>query len=112
MDGYLEEAFARECITVYAEAQAMIQAMMELGPATLAEILGTMNIPEPIVPPNPNAINSNRPSDFLYFFIGILSLSIDFPFNSTNLIQHYILNIKFKLENVIIMNNLLAIWAI
>lgn len=60
-----EEVFASAYIIDDAEAQAKIQASIELGPAMLAAIPGTINIPEPIVPPKPKPTNSKSPSDFL-----------------------------------------------
>ena len=65
VEGYLEEVFASEYIIDDAEAQAKIQANIELGPAMPADIPGTMNIPESIFPPNPKPTSSKRPSDFL-----------------------------------------------
>ena len=52
-------------MTQDAEIEAKILAIIELGPAIPAAIPGTMNIPEPIVPPRPKLVSSNRPSDFL-----------------------------------------------
>ena len=49
-----------------ADAKAKSQANIELGPAIPATMPGTMNIPEPIVPPIPKLTSSNNPSDILY----------------------------------------------
>lgn len=48
-----------------ADAKAKSQANIELGPAIPATMPGTMNIPEPIVPPIPKLTSSNNPSDIL-----------------------------------------------
>jgi hypothetical protein len=64
----LEEALAREYITHEADNEANIHAIIELEPEIPAAIPGTINIPEPIVPPSPRLTRSKRPIVFLYFF--------------------------------------------
>jgi hypothetical protein len=65
VDGYLEEAHARESMTQVAETAAISHAIRELGPAMPAAIPGTTNIPEPIVPPTPRLTSSKTPRDLL-----------------------------------------------
>jgi len=65
----LEEAFAREYITHEADTEANIHAIITLEPEIPAAMPGTINIPEPIVPPRPRLTRSIRPIVFLYFFL-------------------------------------------
>jgi hypothetical protein len=68
----LYEVFAREYITHDADNEANNQAIIELDPAIPAAIPGTINIPDPIVPPRPKLTRSNRPIDFLYPFLATI----------------------------------------
>jgi hypothetical protein len=58
---------AREYITHDTDNEANIHVIIELEPEIPAAIPGTMNIPEPIVPPRPRLTRSKRAMVFLYF---------------------------------------------
>lgn len=88
---------AREYITHDTDNEANIHAIIELEPEIPAAIPGTMNIPEPIVPPRPRLTRLKRPMVFLYFFSSTTYFYI-LPINFTVMFVNVIIIIELETD--------------